>query len=106
MDLRDPPSRLGKLGRLLPGRKRKPGKMGADAGGEVYQAHSVLSLEPYIVADEENDANADGRQVRSADRLAQPDEPESVPAGYCVECEGMLISSGGPDTLKLIVSTT
>ena len=85
MDLRDPPSRLEKLRRLLTGRKRKPDGTGAETGGGgINQAYSVLPPEPYVVAvddhDEGNGASVDSQQVRSTGRPPQPDEPEPVQA--------------------------
>lgn len=80
MDIRDSFSRLkNKLKRPLTGEKSKPGKTQADAGGERVDPAGLLARpEPHIVVSgsyvqEENGANRDGWQARSADRLPQPE---------------------------------
>ena len=87
MDIRDSFSRLKKkIKRPFTGRKRKPGKIGADAGGgRVDPADSLSQPEPHIIAGgsnnrEDNGADEGGLQARSTDQPPQPDESEPVPA--------------------------
>ena len=86
MDIRESFSRLKKkLNYPLSGRKSKPGRTGADAGGErVDPTGSVSQPLHRVVAGgghgrEEDEADAGGRQD-STDRPLQPGEPESVQA--------------------------
>ena len=74
-----------KIKHPLTGRKRKPGRTGADASGESVRSEGSLPRpEPRVVAGGSHDqdssgANADGRQARPTDRPPPPGEPESVP---------------------------
>ena len=101
MGLRDSLSKLTKkLKHPLTGRKPKPGRIGADAGGERDDSTGSLSRPgSHVVAGGSHDqgntgANAD-RSQGSTDRYPQLDEPGSVPARGSGTDEGDAVIDGG-----------
>ena len=82
MDVRESFSRLKRTVKHL-GRKRKPDRTGAGAGGERVDATKPLPRpESHLMASggEWKGAGADGQQDFFADRPPQLDEPEPIPA--------------------------
>ena len=76
-----------KIKHRLTGSKHKPGRTGADAGGERVDATGSLPRPgPHVVASGDHDqeggeANAVGEQVLPANRPSRPTTPEPVPEG-------------------------